>query len=196
LHCEERGNVKIHHLSPRKHSRGASTSEHDIAAGGAARAQVAVVVCHGQARHGQASTAWRSATAGERERRASMSTSTIIFNFFPPDEPNFDYSHTKLQHPHANPLSDLHKLQQPNSLENEFSLTPPPDQAAAPPWTFFSHSFSTICLAAVAQGGAEAQGGAAVRSQQCRARRRCWAGGAGHGASSGEQVPLACWRRF
>jgi hypothetical protein len=55
-------------------------------------------------RQASASAAWHSATAGERERRASTSTSTAIFNFFPPDEPAFDYSHTKVQHPLVTPL--------------------------------------------------------------------------------------------
>jgi hypothetical protein len=107
LHCDflrrERGNAKIHHLSPRRHLRGAATGEQNTAAGGAAPARVAVAACRSQARR-RRNAAWRSATAGERERRASTSTSTAIFNFFPPDEPTFDYSHTKVQHPLANPL--------------------------------------------------------------------------------------------
>jgi hypothetical protein len=62
----------------------------------------------------RASAEWHSATAGkrergvaQRERRASTSTSTAIFNFFPPDEPAFDYSHTKVQHPLVTPLKEI-----------------------------------------------------------------------------------------
>jgi hypothetical protein len=79
LHCEERGNVKIHHLSPRRHSRErilASTTQRRAAQRGRELQWRRVTAKHdageqarsGTARRQASEREWHSATAGKRER--------------------------------------------------------------------------------------------------------------------------------